>query len=92
MISNSHMENLINRNIKTDIFYIINDNEFNNKNPSQSKSSEYILTNKQEDKDNIQNQKLILSTNSEKNNGDINQRENTKSNDKKKQKNNYIIY
>ena len=77
MISNSNFENLINRNIKTDIFSMINDNSFNNKNPTQSKSSEYILTNKQEDKDNIQNQKLILSTNSEKNNGDINQRENT---------------
>ena len=86
MISNSNFENLINRNIKTDIFSMINDNSFNNKNPTQSKSSEYILTNKQEDKDNIQNQKLILSTNSEKNNGDINQRENTKSNDKKKTK------
>ena len=46
MISNSNFENLINRNIKTDIFSMINDNSFNNKNPTQSKSSEYILTNK----------------------------------------------
>ena len=84
MISNSHMENLINRNIKTDIFSIINDNEFNNKNPSQSKSSEYILTNKQEDKEKIESQKLILSTSTEKNNGDLNQRENSKSYQKNK--------
>jgi hypothetical protein len=73
MISNSHNENLINRNIRTDIFSIINDNSFNNKNPSQGKSSEYMLTNKQDDKEKIESQKLMLSTSTEKNNGDINQ-------------------
>ena len=82
MISNSHNDNLINRNIRTDIFSI--NNSFNNKNPSQSKSSEYILTNKQDDKEKIESQKLMLSTSTEKNNGDINQRENSKSHQKNK--------
>ena len=78
------MENLINRNIKTDIFSIINDNSFHNKNPSQSKSSEYILTNKQEEKEKIESQKMLLSTSTEKNNGDLNQRENSRSYQKNK--------
>ena len=94
MKSNNHIENIniINANIKTEIFSIINDNSFINKNQSQSKSSEYILTNKQDDKEKIEKQKLILSSSSEKNIYESPNIDHSKSHSKSKNKSKKEVY
>ena len=55
---------------------------FKNNEIAQGKITE--LTNKQEEKEKIESQKMLLSTSTEKNNGDLNQRENSKSYQKNK--------
>ena len=94
MKTNNHIENIniINANIKTEIFSIINDNSFINKNQRQSKSSEYIITNKQDDKEKIEKQKLILSSSSEKNIYESPNIDHSKSHSKAKDKNKKEIY